>query len=91
MNSPTASPDGPARTAPNGAPLLGDALAAFACEVEEIVERNTHAIVIGRVKHAAAASGGGALLYWRGVYDQVGWSDDELARATGRSSQSEGR
>ena len=79
------------RVAPNGAPLLGDALAAFACEVEEIVERNTHAIVIGRVKHAAAASGGGALLYWRGVYDQVGWSDDELARATGRSSQSEGR
>jgi flavin reductase (DIM6/NTAB) family NADH-FMN oxidoreductase RutF len=79
------------RIAPNGAPLLGDALAAFACEVEEIVERNTHAIVIGRVKHAAAASGGGALLYWRGVYDQVGWSDDELARATGRSSQSEGR
>jgi flavin reductase (DIM6/NTAB) family NADH-FMN oxidoreductase RutF len=79
------------RIAPNGAPLLGDALAAFACKVEEIVERNTHAIVIGRVKHAAAASGGGALLYWRGVYDQVGWSDDELARATGRSSQSEGR
>jgi flavin reductase (DIM6/NTAB) family NADH-FMN oxidoreductase RutF len=79
------------RIAPNGAPLLGDALATFACDVEEIVERNTHAIVIGRVKHAAAASGGGALLYWRGVYDQVGWSDDELARATGRSSQSEGR
>ena len=79
------------RIAPNGAPLLGDALAALACEVEETVERNTHAIVIGQVKHAAAASGGGALLYWRGVYDQVGWSDDELARATGRSSQSEAR
>jgi len=79
------------RIAPNGAPLLADALAALACEVEEIVERNTHAIVIGRVRHAAAASGGGALLYWRGVYDQLGWSDDELARATGRSPQSEGR
>jgi len=79
------------RFAPNGAPLLGDALAAFACEVEEIVERNTHAIVIGRVKHAAAASGGGALVYWRGAYDQLGWSDDELARATGRSPTSAGR
>ena len=79
------------RVAPNGAPLLADALAALACEVEEIVERNTHAIVIGLVKHAAAASGGGALLYWRGVYDQLGWSDDELARATGRSPPSEGR
>jgi flavin reductase (DIM6/NTAB) family NADH-FMN oxidoreductase RutF len=79
------------RIAPNGAPLLGDALAAFACEVEEIVERNTHAIVIGRVKHAAAASGGGALIYWRGGYDQLGWSDDELARATGRSPTNSGR
>lgn len=75
-------------TAPNGAPLLWDALAAFACEVDDIVERNTHAIVIGRVKHAAAASGGGALVYWRGGYDQLGWSDDELARATGLSPQS---
>ena len=73
--------------APNGAPLLWDALAAFACEVEEIVERNTHAIVVGRVKHAASASGGGALVYWRGGYDQLGWSDDELARATGLSPQ----
>ena len=75
-------------TAPNGAPLLWDALAVFACEVEEIVKRNTHVIVIGRVKHAVAASGGGALVHWRGGYDQLGWSDDELARATGRSPTS---
>jgi flavin reductase (DIM6/NTAB) family NADH-FMN oxidoreductase RutF len=73
------------RIAPNGAPLLADALATFACEVEEIIERNTHAVIIGRVNHAAAASGGGALVYWRGGYDQLGWSEDELARATGRS------
>jgi flavin reductase (DIM6/NTAB) family NADH-FMN oxidoreductase RutF len=73
--------------APSGAPLLWDALATFECEVEEIVERNTHAIVVGRVKRAAAASGGGALVYWRGVYDQLGWSADELARATGLSPQ----
>ena len=78
-------------TAPNGTPLLWDALAAFACEVDDIVERNTHAIVIGRVKHVAAASGGGALVYWRGGYDQLGWSEDELARATGRSPTSAGR
>lgn len=75
------------RMSPNGAPLLSDALAAFACEVEEIVERHTHAIVIGRVKYAAAGSGGGALIYWRGGYDQLGWSADELARATGQSPQ----
>jgi len=79
------------RISPNGTPLLLDALAAFACEVDDVVERNTHAIVIGRVKHAAVASGGGALVYWRGGYDQLGWSDDELARATGRSPTSAGR
>jgi len=79
------------RIAPNGAPLLWDALATFACEVEDVVERNTHAIIIGRVKHATAASGGGALVYWRGGYDQLGWSEDELARATGRSPTSAGR
>ena len=73
------------RTSPDGAPVLLDALAAFACEVDDVVERDTHAVVIGRVKHVAAASGGGALVYWRGAYDQLGWSDDELARATGRS------
>jgi flavin reductase (DIM6/NTAB) family NADH-FMN oxidoreductase RutF len=73
---------------PSGAPLLWDALAAFECEVEDIVERHTHAIVIGRVKHAAAGSDGGALVYWRGGYDQLGWSRDELSRATGLSPQS---
>ena len=70
---------------PSGAPLLWDAIAAFECEVEDIVERHTHAIVIGRVKRAAAGAGGGALVYWRGGYDQLGWSRDELSRATGLS------
>jgi flavin reductase (DIM6/NTAB) family NADH-FMN oxidoreductase RutF len=73
---------------PSGAPLLWDAIAAFECEVEDVVERHTHAIVIGRVKRAAAGAGGGALVYWRGSYDQLGWSDDELSRATGLSPQS---
>jgi flavin reductase (DIM6/NTAB) family NADH-FMN oxidoreductase RutF len=73
---------------PSGAPLLGEALAAFDCEVEDIVERHTHGIVIGRVRRAAAGAGGGALVYWRGGYDQLGWSRDELSRATGFSPQS---
>jgi flavin reductase (DIM6/NTAB) family NADH-FMN oxidoreductase RutF len=73
---------------PSGAPLLWDALAAFECEVEDVIERHTHAIVIGRVKRAAAGAGGGALVYWRGGYDQLGWSRDELSRATGLSPQS---
>ena len=72
---------------PSGAPLLWDALAAFDCEVEDVIERHTHAIVIGRVRRTAAGAGGGALVYWRGGYDQLGWSRDELSRATGLSPQ----
>jgi flavin reductase (DIM6/NTAB) family NADH-FMN oxidoreductase RutF len=48
-----------------GAPLLQGAAAVIDCEVEEIVERHTHAIVIGRVV-AARARGGRPLLHWRG-------------------------
>jgi flavin reductase (DIM6/NTAB) family NADH-FMN oxidoreductase RutF len=69
--------------APEGAPLLVGALAAFACEVDELVERHTHVIMIGRVKRLASRASGNALVYWRGGYDQLGWADDELARATG--------
>jgi flavin reductase (DIM6/NTAB) family NADH-FMN oxidoreductase RutF len=83
--------DGRWLIAPNGAPLLSDALAAFECEVDDLVERHTHAIVIGRVLSAAASSGGGALVHWRGRFDQLGWTLDELLRATGRSPTSAGR
>ena len=69
--------------APSGAPLLSDSLAAFDCEVEDIIERHTHAIVIGRVRRVAARKQGGALVYWRGAYDSLGWSDEEISRAIG--------
>jgi flavin reductase (DIM6/NTAB) family NADH-FMN oxidoreductase RutF len=49
----------------SGAPLLNGAVALLDCEVEEIIERYTHAIVIGRVT-AAEAFGGRPLLHWRG-------------------------
>lgn len=68
---------------PDGAPLLVGALAAFECEVDELVERHTHVIVIGEVRRVATRATGNALVYWRGGYDQLGWADDELARATG--------
>ena len=68
---------------PNGAPLLRDSLAAFDCEVDDIIERHTHAIIIGRVKGIAIRKHGGALVYWRGIYDFLGWDDDELSRAVG--------
>lgn len=63
--------------------VLADALATFACEAEEIIERHTHAIVVGRVISAAPRPNEGALLYWRGAYDRIGWSAEEVSRAIG--------
>jgi flavin reductase (DIM6/NTAB) family NADH-FMN oxidoreductase RutF len=72
---------------PDGTPYLADATAVFDCEVEERVERHSHAIVIGRVRRVLVGGGSGALLFWRGAYDQVGWSADEISRAIGLSPQ----
>jgi flavin reductase (DIM6/NTAB) family NADH-FMN oxidoreductase RutF len=66
---------GPARyegaeweTAITGARLLKGAPAAFDCEVEEMIDRATHAILIGRVRAIRATPGAGALVYWNGAY-----------------------
>jgi flavin reductase (DIM6/NTAB) family NADH-FMN oxidoreductase RutF len=70
-------------TAATGAPLLADALAAFDCSIDEIIERHSHAIIIGRIEAVRRRGGGGALVYWRGDYDQLGWSQDEISNAIG--------
>ena len=54
-----------------GTPVLKDALAVLDCEVEELVERFTSAVVIGRVVAAQVRSEDAepeALAYWRGAY-----------------------
>jgi len=58
-------------TLATGAPLLRDALTAVDCSVQEIIERHTHAIVIGEVKAVRRNGGAGALVHWRGGYEQV--------------------
>ena len=58
-------------TLATGAPLLRDALTAIDCSVQEIIERHTHAIVIGEVKAARRNGGAGALVHWRGGYEQI--------------------
>lgn len=60
-----------------GVPLLQGALATIDCEVEELIERHSHAIVIGRVLDIDVASSGAGLGYWRGDY--VGIDRDENA------------
>ena len=69
---------GPARfavgrwtTLVTGAPLLADALAAIDCRVEEILERHTHAIVIGAVVAVQRGEGGAALAHWRSHYETL--------------------
>jgi flavin reductase (DIM6/NTAB) family NADH-FMN oxidoreductase RutF len=70
---------------PSGVRCLADAAAVFECEVDEHIERHTHALVIGRVRHALVGAGSGALICWQGGYDQVGWSAEEISRAIGLS------
>lgn len=54
----------------SGAPVLVDALAAIDCEVEEVIERHSHAIVLGRA--VAVLNGDGAsLIYHNGGYGRV--------------------
>jgi flavin reductase (DIM6/NTAB) family NADH-FMN oxidoreductase RutF len=49
-------------------PLLDMALAALDCDVEEMLPRYDHAIVIGRVRAARVRPGAYPLVYWQGDY-----------------------
>ena len=55
----------------------------FECEPEETIERRAGAIIVARVRRALIGGASGALIRWRGVYDQLGWSRDEISRAVG--------
>ena len=63
-------------TRASGVPLLADALAAIDCEVEDVVERHSHAIVIGRVLDVAVSARTAALAYWQGRYVAIDQDED---------------
>jgi flavin reductase (DIM6/NTAB) family NADH-FMN oxidoreductase RutF len=65
----------------SGVPLLADALAAIDCEVEHIVERHSHAIVIGRPLDIQLSQHTAALAYWQGQYIAMDRSEDEIRLA----------
>ena len=48
--------------------LLADAPLALDCRVEEMIDRGTHSILLGRVLHIRTNPDRGALLYWNGAY-----------------------
>jgi flavin reductase (DIM6/NTAB) family NADH-FMN oxidoreductase RutF len=70
-------------TAASGVVVRSDAVAALECESEEIIDRHGRAIVIGRIRNVFKIGGAGALVYWRGAYNSIGWTDDEVRRAVG--------
>lgn len=66
---------GPARyvgaewvTMSSGVRLLADAPLAFDCTVDDMIERGTHSILIGRVMQIRTQANSSALLYWDGQY-----------------------
>jgi flavin reductase (DIM6/NTAB) family NADH-FMN oxidoreductase RutF len=65
----------------SGVPLLVGALAAIDCEIEEVVERHSHAIVIGRVLDLQLSSRTAALAYWQGQYVAIDRDEDAVKLA----------
>ena len=55
-------------TAVTGVRLLKGAASAFDCTVEEMIDRATHSILIGRVQAIRTTADAGALIYWNGAY-----------------------
>ena len=68
-------------TRASGVPLLSGALAAIDCQVEEIVERHSHAIVIGRVLDLQVSKRTAALAYWHGQYVAIDRDEDAVKLA----------
>lgn len=68
-------------TRASGVPLLVGALAAIDCEIEEIIERHSHAILIGLVKDLQVSSRTAALAYWQGQYVAIDRDEDAVRLA----------
>jgi flavin reductase (DIM6/NTAB) family NADH-FMN oxidoreductase RutF len=65
----------------SGVPLLVGALSAIDCEAEDIIERHSHAIVVGRVKEIRNSQRTAALAYWQGQYVAIDQDEDALRLA----------
>jgi flavin reductase (DIM6/NTAB) family NADH-FMN oxidoreductase RutF len=72
---------GPWTTGLSGVPLLIGALSAIECEAEDIIERHSHAIVIGRVLDIRASGRTAALAYWQGQYVAIDQNEDAIRLA----------
>jgi flavin reductase (DIM6/NTAB) family NADH-FMN oxidoreductase RutF len=60
----------------SGVPLLVGALSTIDCAAEDIIERHSHAIVVGRVLDIQASRRTAALAYWQGRYVAIDQDED---------------
>lgn len=58
-------------TGDHGLPVLADALAAIECDLEDAIERHSHIIAIGAVRHLRVAAPGTPLIYAHGEYGRM--------------------
>ena len=65
----------------SGVPLLVGALSAIDCEAEDIIERHSHAIVVGRVLDIQTSPRTAALAYWQGRYVAIDQDEDAVRLA----------
>lgn len=60
----------------SGVPLLGGTLAAVECQVEEIIERHSHGIIVGRLLSMDLSHRLSGLVYWNGQYVEIDHDTD---------------
>jgi flavin reductase (DIM6/NTAB) family NADH-FMN oxidoreductase RutF len=56
---------------PSGVPLLRHAQVAVECEVDEIIERYAHGIIVGRPLAIELSPRRSSLVYWNGQYVEI--------------------
>lgn len=55
----------------SGVPLLGNSLATVECQVEEIIERYSHGIIVGSILSFELSPQLSGLVYWNGQYIEI--------------------
>jgi flavin reductase (DIM6/NTAB) family NADH-FMN oxidoreductase RutF len=56
---------------PSGVPLLTESLATVECQAEEIMERYSHGIIVGRLLSMELSHRLSGLVYWNGQYVEI--------------------
>jgi flavin reductase (DIM6/NTAB) family NADH-FMN oxidoreductase RutF len=69
-------------TRQSGSPLLCGALASIDCQVEEIISRHSHAIIIGRPLATILGAAQPSLVYWQGDYLALAPRDEDAPESS---------